>query len=276
MSSFENNSQIDLHHWDSIRSLSLKEASLLIAGIDPASYDEKSQKLVKSVVYQRAIAEAVQRANDYAWMHARKLDRLLLDSKKNFKEIEILKSVENIWVESASHGDYLPSIEIENSIREVNSDPVNVAVLLVIDPWYSATIRGIDFISWLSRAEISSGYAFREYQNITVTDRKNNWNSHQNKPEKDEEEKVSAPLESAEKFAQEINAKNIPLSTRERNTLLSIIAVLCKEAKIDYVRCAKSAFIIKDLTAAMGLSIGESTIESHLKRIPEALEARTK
>ena len=79
-----------------------------------------------------------------------------------------------------------------------------------------------------------------------------------------------------EEFIKDNDLCNIPLSTRERNTLLSIIAVLCKEAKIDYESCAKSACIIKDLTATIGLSIGESTIESHLKRIPDALEARMK
>lgn len=67
-----------------------------------------------------------------------------------------------------------------------------------------------------------------------------------------------------------------PLITRERDTLLSIIAVLCKEARLDYNRSAKTAGLIQSLADGMGVSIGETTIEGHLKKIPDALRTRTK
>ena len=67
-----------------------------------------------------------------------------------------------------------------------------------------------------------------------------------------------------------------PLSTKERNTLLAIIATLCQEAKIDYTRPAKAAASIQHTADSMGISIGESTIESHLKKIPDALASRMK
>lgn len=67
-----------------------------------------------------------------------------------------------------------------------------------------------------------------------------------------------------------------PLSTKERNTLLAIIATLCQEAKIDYTRPAKAAANIQHAADSMGISIGESTIESHLKKIPDALASRGK
>ena len=67
-----------------------------------------------------------------------------------------------------------------------------------------------------------------------------------------------------------------PLSTNERNTLLVIIAALCREAKIDYTRPAKAAGMILHTADGMGVKIGETTIERHLKKIPDALEARTK
>lgn len=67
-----------------------------------------------------------------------------------------------------------------------------------------------------------------------------------------------------------------PLSTRERHTLLTIIAVLCKEAKIDYTKPAKAAGLIQSTAAFLPVSIGESTIEGHLKKIPDALETRMK
>ena len=67
-----------------------------------------------------------------------------------------------------------------------------------------------------------------------------------------------------------------PLSTRERNTLLTIIAVLCKEAEIDYTKAAKAAALIQGTAATLGVNIGETTIEEHLKKIPDALERRMK
>ena len=67
-----------------------------------------------------------------------------------------------------------------------------------------------------------------------------------------------------------------PLSTNERNTLLVIIAALCREAQIDYTKPAKAAGMILHTADGMGVQIGETTIERHLKKIPDALEARMK
>jgi hypothetical protein len=66
------------------------------------------------------------------------------------------------------------------------------------------------------------------------------------------------------------------LGKRERETLLTIIGILCKEADIDYRTHAKSANLIKDLAATMGVSIGETTIENKLKLVGEALASHTK
>jgi len=67
-----------------------------------------------------------------------------------------------------------------------------------------------------------------------------------------------------------------PLKTRERNNLLTIIAVLCEEAGLDRSKHAKTALLIQSAADAMGISIAESTIESHLKKIPDALAGRMK
>ena len=67
-----------------------------------------------------------------------------------------------------------------------------------------------------------------------------------------------------------------PLGNRERDTLLTIIAVLCKEAKLEYAKAAKTAGLIQSTAAGMGLSIGETTIEVHLKKIPNAIATRMK
>lgn len=73
-----------------------------------------------------------------------------------------------------------------------------------------------------------------------------------------------------------LKSEEKPLGTRERNTLLIIIAALCKATGHDYTRAAKTAGIIHGAAMSMGVSVGETTIEHHLKSIPGALEARTK
>lgn len=65
-----------------------------------------------------------------------------------------------------------------------------------------------------------------------------------------------------------------PLSTKERNTLLTIIALLCKEAKLDYTMPAKTAHLLLSTATEMGVSIGETTIEGHLKKVTNALGTR--
>lgn len=67
-----------------------------------------------------------------------------------------------------------------------------------------------------------------------------------------------------------------PLETRERNTLLAIIAVLCNDAKIDYTKPSKAADYIQSTADKMGLSIGETTIKGHLKKITDAVATRMK
>ena len=67
-----------------------------------------------------------------------------------------------------------------------------------------------------------------------------------------------------------------PLSNRERDTLLTIIAALCKEAKIDISSPSKAGDFIASLTDSIGAHVAKRTIEEHLKKIPNALETRMK
>lgn len=64
------------------------------------------------------------------------------------------------------------------------------------------------------------------------------------------------------------------LSTRERNTLLTIIAALAKNGKVDIKEYGKSAQFISGLTDELGASVSKRAIEDHLKKIPSALEVR--
>ena len=68
-----------------------------------------------------------------------------------------------------------------------------------------------------------------------------------------------------------------PLGTTERNSLLIIIAALCKDAGYDYTMAAKTAGTIYNTVNAMvDNPLGETTIEGHLKKIPDALATRMK
>lgn len=65
-----------------------------------------------------------------------------------------------------------------------------------------------------------------------------------------------------------------PLAARERDSLLTTIAVLCNQLKFDIQRHAKTAALIKNAAATMGISIGETTIENQLKKCTEAIADR--
>jgi hypothetical protein len=75
---------------------------------------------------------------------------------------------------------------------------------------------------------------------------------------------TSAPHQASEK----------PLATKERATLLTIIAALAEEAKIDISKPSKAARLIENLTERTGARVAARTIEEHLKKIPDALENR--
>ena len=66
-----------------------------------------------------------------------------------------------------------------------------------------------------------------------------------------------------------------PLQTRERRTLLTIIAALCQKSKIDY-EARGAAQLIKNATYLLGAPIDDGTIDKVIKQIPDALETRTK
>jgi hypothetical protein len=65
-----------------------------------------------------------------------------------------------------------------------------------------------------------------------------------------------------------------PLAQRERSTLLTIIAALCRLAKIDIARTSAAAAAIESQTELIGARVAARTIEEHLKRVPDALEGR--
>ena len=68
---------------------------------------------------------------------------------------------------------------------------------------------------------------------------------------------------------------DLPLHTRQRRTLLTIVAALCEAADIDYTERGASQRI-KSTTELLGAPIDDGTIIKLLKEIPDALETRMK
>lgn len=66
------------------------------------------------------------------------------------------------------------------------------------------------------------------------------------------------------------------LRTKERNSYLAIIGVLCKDAGIDYSRAAAAAAVIANMAQTQGVRIGETTIENKLKLVPDVMAAKSK
>jgi hypothetical protein len=66
-----------------------------------------------------------------------------------------------------------------------------------------------------------------------------------------------------------------PLSTKERNTLLTIIAALCDYSNIDFKARGASAQITA-MTQEIGAEVSDDTIRKVLTKIPDAIETRMK
>lgn len=66
-----------------------------------------------------------------------------------------------------------------------------------------------------------------------------------------------------------------PFTTRERNTLLTIIAALCEYSGIDPAERGAASQIAK-MTDGLGATVTDDTIRKALAKIPDALETRMK
>ncbi|WP_146164596.1 hypothetical protein [Nitrosospira sp. Nsp2] len=88
--------------------------------------------------------------------------------------------------------------------------------------------------------------------------------------------RTSAIAEFEAELREHSSPKEKPLSTTERTSLLTIIAALAAAKGIDISKPSKAALSIESLTDQIKAPVAKRTIEEHLKRIPDALERRTK
>jgi hypothetical protein len=87
--------------------------------------------------------------------------------------------------------------------------------------------------------------------------------------------RTDAMLSFLQAINEEPSKSQKPLSTKERNTLLVLLAALCKEGKIDYKKPGMAAAVAK-MTENIGSPISDDTIRNVFKQIDEALDARNK
>ena len=86
--------------------------------------------------------------------------------------------------------------------------------------------------------------------------------------------RLDAAIRQIQENNQLTRVRSKDLRSRERTTLLTIIAVLAKEAGIDISQPSKAALVIEELTQLLGERVAARTIENKLnlikKRFPEA------
>lgn len=143
------------------------------------------------------------------------------------------------------------------------------------ESWFELWKNDQEIFSAAAEAQISKR---REYEGL---DERDDIQSLREKVEKDGVDFLFTQIAALQRELKRFKSKDAemlerPLLTRERNVLLTIVAALCKDAGYDTSKAAKTAGLIESTAAKMGLAIGDSTIEGHLKKIPEALAARMK
>ena len=150
----------ELKHWHAVEKISVEQAGLLIAGVDPFDTSASPAEMARGRTYELALRQAAERAFSYAHSLVHRLDQEPHDP-----------ALVDIWEMSDNFDRYLPSIELRNSVAEVLRDPENVRLLLPIDPWFSETVYSDEITRWIEANRIESAYEFPGEQHVVVRDR---------------------------------------------------------------------------------------------------------
>ena len=226
----------DLSHWDIASTFTIRDAAYLMMGVDPSGPESEKYS-------ERHISERLEAA--YAGAISRAIFKFRIEPCLDFDEPEpdnhmpeeaVLRS-EELWQGIESCTEHGGDVAFERWLEFGNHSH------------HGQRFSRCELARWLKENNIKSIYSFDLQSTGTTTERGNMHGLHQGEK---------------------------PLLTRERNTLLTIIAALCKEAKYDYKTPAKTAGFIRGVMAGMGVDVGETTIEGYLKKIPDALESRAK
>jgi hypothetical protein len=250
---------MDLSHWDFQTNFSAREASALILGLDPNSPNVEEWRL--DVVLTRM-------THDYNRIHESHSCRYYNDDDEfEYEYEEYLDVSDHIrWQNSTLSSEWMQLL-VDFLYDDLSNEPDRE-----FDEWLADTDKSefdeqrfsrIELDRWLKAIRLSSRYDFVKLDEAP----KPPFSAIINSPP------WGAPRN--DKPAQKEDGEK-PLGTREKNTLLAIIAALCHEANIDHTKPAKAAGQVRHIMDGMGVQVGETTIEGHFKAIPGALESRTK
>lgn len=258
----------DLSAWKLIHVMTLHEAACLIAGVDPASPTvEQAPNFAKATVIERAMMDAVERANRWAWT--------MLDDKLP----QEMPTSDEFWSLGGSRpGDYLPSVELLQEMSAIFREPAEWQITTIPDPEYRATLQVKEIEVWLAETGLTSAFQFASHQEVIAVTLECNFASQQQtkpSPYPVGMHRASEEPPSAAKAP----AADRALGTRERNNLHAIIGVLCTGLGFDLSLAAHASGVARkvlELADAQGVDLKESTTEKHLQLVPDAIARKKK
>jgi hypothetical protein len=241
---------MDFSHWNMAADFSINEVACLASGIEPVENSANPRVL------------AITRLLLNAYMSCRVSCSEVLQQNLQDRLAGQEQSYPGFMADAFEEPGELPSIDLRHSFGEALQQPDSKRLI----PAKDDSMR-------FARGDLEIFFRECHFQpDVPFYNQMPKFLSPAGEPGTATDEKqgeiVLAPVEK----------KSAPadLATRERNTYLCIMAALCKEAKLDYKKPAKTAGLICDMASRMGISLGESTIEGYLKKIPDALESRMK
>lgn len=272
-----------MSHWDYADEFTGREAAHLIAGFDPSSRDYETEYKILPIIkrmkksYYRTVSEFVFQLTTGAGF--------TIDEKnQNFATVNPLKR-------RTASGDELWSAEIETLIANYNAE---YRYAMIPEEFEFSISDKVDIptaeLNRRAQATLRS-YFDDEHQRVndlesTIRAPLFSWaladihEFEEQRFSRDELRRWTAEiaLPTEYKFAKKENSQRDgekSLTTTERNTLLVIIAALCKKATIEPAQSTATAEVVR-LVDGIGVTLSDDTIRKVLKKIPDVLASRRK
>ncbi len=275
-------------HWDYAESFSGRDAACLIGGFDPSIYSAEGEYQIQPIIarMKKAYYGTVRRMIDEI---TRGAGFYIDESKDEFAEINALRhrspnsggafnDIPELWSadvermicdyndkysESGIPPDYdftysdkqnLPAAEAKARVRKWRNDDAGQSEKYRDLEWEIRTV----LFHWAY--DMMHEFGDQRFTRSEL----HRWISDNKLPSK---YRFSRP--------QSENADEKPLTSTERNSLLVMIAALCRRADLD-ITGPKTVGEIVRLIDELGANLGDDTIRSTLRKIPDAIGARSK
>jgi hypothetical protein len=276
-------------HWDFAESFSGRDAACLIGGFDPSIYSAENEYNIQPIIvrmkksYYGTVKQMVDEITDGAGFHAD-------DTNKDFAAINSMRN-RTPNCDAYFHSSVeLWSVEIDRMIRDYNCE-------------YSASDIPTDFeFTYADRGTLPASEVKRRIHKW-LFDASEEGDKYYKIEQKIRSELLNWTYEQVHEFGDQrfsrgelhrwISKNNFkseyqfvtmevappfvekPLSTTERNTLLTIIAALCDYSDIKHQGRGAAVQVAK-MTAEMGAPVTDDTVRDVLAKIPNAVESRMK